>query len=127
MNAGELKVNFGGLDAAAADIQASANQIEGRLDALESELAPLRSDWTGSASSSYQQAKAKFDAAPAFALPITAGDDADRARECLAAAIYYEAASEPIDGQRAVAQAERMGRAGRLSPRLPLREDCANV
>ncbi len=62
MNAGELKVNFGSLDAAAADIRASANQIEGRLDALESELAPLRSDWTGSASSAYQQAKAKWDA-----------------------------------------------------------------
>jgi len=61
MNAGELKVNFGSLDAAAADITASANQIEGRLDSLESELAPLRSDWTGSASSAYQQAKAKWD------------------------------------------------------------------
>jgi WXG100 family type VII secretion target len=61
MNAGELKVNFGSLDAAAADIQGSANQIEGRLDALESELAPLRSDWTGSASASYQQAKTKWD------------------------------------------------------------------
>lgn len=63
MNAGELKVNFGGLDTAAADIQGSANQIEGRLDQLESELAPLRADWTGSASEAYQQAKAKWDAA----------------------------------------------------------------
>jgi early secretory antigenic target protein ESAT-6 len=63
MNAGQLKVNFGGRDAAAADIQSSANQIEGRLDQLESELAPLRSDWTGAASESYQQAKAKWDAA----------------------------------------------------------------
>lgn len=62
MNAGELKVNFGSLDTAAADISASANQIEGRIDALESELAPLRSDWTGSASSAYQQAKTKWDA-----------------------------------------------------------------
>ncbi len=62
MNAGELKVNFGGLDGAAADISASANQIEGRIDQLESELAPLRSDWTGAASASYQQAKTKWDA-----------------------------------------------------------------
>ncbi len=65
MNAGELKVTFGSLEAAAADISTSANQIEGRIDALESELAPLRSDWTGSASSSYQQAKTKWDAAMA--------------------------------------------------------------
>jgi 6 kDa early secretory antigenic target len=62
VNAGELKVTFGSLEAAAADIQGSANQIEGRLDSLASELAPLRSDWTGSASSAYQQAKAKWDA-----------------------------------------------------------------
>jgi WXG100 family type VII secretion target len=62
MNAGELKVNFGGLDTAAADIMGSSNQIEGRLDQLESELAPLRADWTGSASESYQAAKAKWDA-----------------------------------------------------------------
>jgi len=62
VNAGNLKVNFGGLDAAAADIQSSARQVEGRLDQLESELAPLRSDWTGSASEAYQAAKAKWDA-----------------------------------------------------------------
>jgi early secretory antigenic target protein ESAT-6 len=62
MNAGELKVNFGGLDNAAADIMGSANQIEGRIDQLESELAPLRADWTGSASESYQAAKTKWDA-----------------------------------------------------------------
>lgn len=61
MNAGNLKVNFGGLDAAAADIQTSATQVEGRLDQLESELAPLRSDWTGSASDAYQVAKTKWD------------------------------------------------------------------
>jgi hypothetical protein len=32
------------------------------------------------------------------------GDDASRALDCLTAAVYYEARSEPIDGQRAVAQ-----------------------
>jgi WXG100 family type VII secretion target len=58
-----MKVNFGGLDAAAADIQSSANQIEGRLDQLESDLAPLRADWTGAASASYQEAKTKWDQA----------------------------------------------------------------
>ena len=37
---------------------------------------------------------------------VLLGSDADRARslECLTAAIYYEAATEPTDGQRAVAQ-----------------------
>jgi spore germination cell wall hydrolase CwlJ-like protein len=44
------------------------------------------------------------DAAPAFLMPVTDGDDAARARDCLTAAVYYEAASEPIEGQRAVAQ-----------------------
>jgi spore germination cell wall hydrolase CwlJ-like protein len=37
---------------------------------------------------------------------LAAASEADRARsiECLTAAIYYEAATEPLDGQRAVAQ-----------------------
>lgn len=63
MNAGELKVNFGGLETAAADIQSSANQIRNRLDQLERELAPLRADWTGAASEAYQVAKAEWDKA----------------------------------------------------------------
>lgn len=58
--AGEMKVDFGGLDAAAADIQGSARQIEGRLSQLDGELAPLRSDWTGAASEAYQVAKAQW-------------------------------------------------------------------
>ena len=63
MNTGQMKVNFGGLDTAHADIMSGANQVESRLDQLESELAPLRSDWTGEASSSYQVAKTKWDTA----------------------------------------------------------------
>lgn len=43
-------------------------------------------------------------AAPPFVAAVMAPDDADRATECLTAAIYYEARSEPLDGQRAVAQ-----------------------
>lgn len=65
MNNGRLAVNFGGLDRGHGDITASASKIEGRLDQLESELGPLRADWTGAASDSYQQAKAKWDAAMA--------------------------------------------------------------
>ncbi|WP_314732898.1 cell wall hydrolase [Sphingomonas sp. LC-1] len=43
-------------------------------------------------------------AAPAFSGVARSAQDAARAAECLTAAIYYEARSEPIDGQRAVAQ-----------------------
>jgi spore germination cell wall hydrolase CwlJ-like protein len=42
-------------------------------------------------------------AARAFLLRA-AGEDRARALECLTAAVYYEAATEPLDGQRAVAQ-----------------------
>lgn len=63
MNAGELKVNFGALETAAADIQSSAGQIQSRLDQLDRELAPLRADWTGAASESYQVAKAQWSRA----------------------------------------------------------------
>ncbi|MDB5738636.1 MAG: cell wall hydrolase [Sphingomonas bacterium] len=35
---------------------------------------------------------------------VAQGNDAGRALDCLTAAVYYEARSEPIDGQRAVAQ-----------------------
>lgn len=50
-------------------------------------------------------ADATFDppAAP-FVLPRTDAVRFNTAVDCLAAAVYYEAASEPIDGQRAVAQ-----------------------
>ncbi|RIA44250.1 cell wall hydrolase [Hephaestia caeni] len=42
-------------------------------------------------------------AAPAF-LDTAQGDDAARALDCLTQAVYYEARSEPIEGQQAVAQ-----------------------
>lgn len=42
-------------------------------------------------------------AAPAFVASASA-DDTRRAQQCLSAAVYYEARSEPADGQRAVAQ-----------------------
>ena len=63
MTTGQLKVTFGALDTAAADISAKAGSIQSRLDQLDGELAPLRSDWTGSASESYQRAKAEWTAA----------------------------------------------------------------
>ena len=56
-----LRVNHAGLDQAATDLGTTVKNIDDRLNRLESELAPLRSDWTGAASLSYQQAKAKWD------------------------------------------------------------------
>ena len=46
------------------------------------------------------------EAAAAFKLPATPFGEVSRssALDCLAAAVYYEAASEPLQGQRAVAQ-----------------------
>lgn len=44
-----------------------------------------------------------FAAPPPF-LASLGTDDGHRAEDCLTAAVYYEARSEPIDGQRAVAQ-----------------------
>jgi spore germination cell wall hydrolase CwlJ-like protein len=43
-------------------------------------------------------------AAKAFLARFSTADDRGRALECLTAAVYYEAAIEPLDGQRAVAQ-----------------------
>ena len=44
------------------------------------------------------------DGAPPFVAAAASLDDEQRATDCLSAAVYYEARSEPIDGQRAVAQ-----------------------
>lgn len=43
-------------------------------------------------------------AAQPFTTQVASVEDAMRAEDCLTAAIYYEARSEPLDGQRAVAQ-----------------------
>ena len=43
-------------------------------------------------------------AASGFALNAATAIDRTRALDCLTAAVYYEAATEPLDGQRAVAQ-----------------------
>jgi hypothetical protein len=45
-----------------------------------------------------------IDAAPPFGTTMMSGSDYARALDCLTAAIYYEAAIEPLEGQRAVAQ-----------------------
>jgi hypothetical protein len=49
-------------------------------------------------------AVADATAAPSFVAQPRSADDAARALDCLTAAIYYEARSQTLDGQRAVAQ-----------------------
>jgi hypothetical protein len=44
------------------------------------------------------------DVAAPFVMPVADTEDRSRATRCLADAIYYEAALEPIEGRRAVAQ-----------------------
>ena len=59
----DLKVGFGALQAASADIGSGANQLQQVLDNMDQTLQPLRANWTGEAAASYQQAKAKWTAA----------------------------------------------------------------
>ncbi|UJP39874.1 WXG100 family type VII secretion target [Cellulomonas palmilytica] len=59
----DLKVNFGGLSTAAADIQSGASHIESKLNDMDSSLQPLRANWSGEAAGSYEAARAKWTAA----------------------------------------------------------------
>jgi len=59
----DLKVNFGGLAAASADITTGASRIESRLNDMDSSLQPLRANWTGEAATSYEAARAKWTSA----------------------------------------------------------------
>ncbi|WP_182112079.1 MULTISPECIES: WXG100 family type VII secretion target [unclassified Actinotalea] len=59
----DLKVNFSALSTAAADISTGANQIEAKLGDMDRSLQPLRANWSGEASSSYEAAKAKWTSA----------------------------------------------------------------
>ena len=49
-------------------------------------------------------ARNDFAGAPPFVAAMRSEDDSRRATDCLTQAVYYEARSEPVDGQRAVAQ-----------------------
>jgi len=60
---GDLKVDFAALQTASADIKSGANQIQSQLNDMDSQLQPLRSDWTGSASEAYVQAKQQWTTA----------------------------------------------------------------
>ena len=59
----DLKVNFSALSTAAADIGTGANQLEATLANMDRSLQPLRANWSGEASASYEASKAKWTAA----------------------------------------------------------------
>ncbi|MBI9114358.1 WXG100 family type VII secretion target [Sanguibacter suaedae] len=59
----DLKVNFGALSNAAADIQGSAGTLQRILDDMDSALQPLRANWDGEASSAYTTAKTQWTTA----------------------------------------------------------------
>ncbi|MBX9245625.1 WXG100 family type VII secretion target [Actinotalea ferrariae] len=59
----DLKVNFSALSTAAADISTGANQLEAKLADMDRSLQPLRANWSGEASQSYEAAKSKWTSA----------------------------------------------------------------
>jgi ESAT-6 family protein len=61
----EIKVTFGALDAARADVAGTANRITGRLDELKRMLAPLVASWDGAAAEEYRTAQRNWDTAAA--------------------------------------------------------------
>ena len=69
-------------------------------------IKPLTPEQALAANAAIMPSADPIEAAPMFRLPATADSEVSRgsALDCLTAAIYYEAASESIQGQRAVAQ-----------------------
>lgn len=59
----EIKVTFGALDAARADVAGTASRITGRLEDLKRLLAPLVATWEGQAAEEYRTTQRKWDAA----------------------------------------------------------------
>src|SRR5699024_635103 len=55
-----FKANFESISTAGSDIVGGANKIEQQLNDMDSRLRPLQSDWTGSASEAYEQARATW-------------------------------------------------------------------
>ena len=89
MSHGILKVGFGQLDTAAADLQQAAARIDGRLDQLEARLEVLRADWSGQASEAYQVCRRQWETAmndmqgllADLGRAVSASNDAYRATE----------------------------------------------
>lgn len=62
MSSPEIKVTFGALSTAQADVAATAGRIRTQLDDLKRYLAPMVATWTGHAAVEYQATQRKWDA-----------------------------------------------------------------
>ncbi|BCJ52864.1 hypothetical protein Asp14428_43390 [Actinoplanes sp. NBRC 14428] len=63
MNDGLLRVNFGALAQAGADIQKAVNELESQLSQLEADARPLVATWEGKAQEAYAQRQQKWSSA----------------------------------------------------------------
>ena len=61
----EIKVSFGALEAARADVSGTAARISGQLSDLQRFLAPLVAGWEGQAATEYQARQRQWDTAAA--------------------------------------------------------------
>ena len=61
----EIKVTFGALEAARADVVSTAARISSRLDALRRAVAPLAATWAGQAADEYAARQRQWDTAAA--------------------------------------------------------------
>ena len=57
----DFQVNYGALDAAAADINTGAANLQNCLDDLEQTLNPLRSSWEGQTQEAYDDAQRRWN------------------------------------------------------------------
>jgi early secretory antigenic target protein ESAT-6 len=63
MNDGLLRVNFGALAQAGADIQKALNDLESQLSQLEADARPLVATWEGKAQAAYAERQQKWTTA----------------------------------------------------------------
>ncbi len=61
----EIRVTFGALEAARADVVGTAARISGRLDDLRRAVTPLAGTWAGQAADEYRARQQQWDTAAA--------------------------------------------------------------
>lgn len=93
---------FSRLPQGAADGRA-ATAVE-ETSSMARSLEDMTADEARKRNAAIAAAKDVGPAARSFRIPLADGQNYVRALDCMTAAIYYEAANEPLEGQRAVAQ-----------------------